>query len=38
MASLKEMTMEEIIRKVDSGEITSCEYTSFAEYVKAMET
>lgn len=38
MTSLKEMTMEEILQKVDSGEITSNEYHSFAEYVKAMET
>lgn len=38
MTNLKEMTSEEIIQKVESGEIDSCEYKSFTEYVIAMET
>ena len=35
--SLKDMTPKEIIDKVESGEIESCEYHSFTEYVKGME-
>ena len=35
--SLKDMSSDEIIQKVENGEIESCEYHSFTEYVKAME-
>ena len=31
------MNAEEIVEKVESGELPSCTYHSFAEYVKAME-
>ena len=31
------MSDEEIIRKVETGELPSCEYNSITEYVKAME-
>ena len=32
------MSAEEVIRKVETGELSSCKYNSFAEYVKAMES
>ncbi len=32
------MSPEEILRRVESGEIKSYEYNSFTEYVKEMET
>lgn len=35
---LRGMTPEEIVRRVESGEIDSGEYASFTEYVKAMES
>ena len=31
------MTAEEIIEKVESGKLSSCEYGSITEYIKAME-
>lgn len=37
MKSLKDMTQKEIVEKVRSGEIPSCEYKSFTEYVRGME-
>lgn len=37
MKSLKDMSPTEIVEKVRSGEIKSCEYKSFTEYVKGME-
>ena len=35
--SLKGMSPNEIIKKVESGKIDSYEYHSFTEYVKGME-
>lgn len=32
------LTTEQVIQKVESGEISSCMYASVAEYIKAMET
>ena len=32
------MSTKEIIDKVESGELPSCTYNSFAEFVRAMET
>lgn len=37
MTTLLNMSPEEIVKKVESGEINSCTYNSFAEYVRAME-
>ena len=37
MTNLADMSPEEIVKKVESGEIKSCSYSSFAEYVRAME-
>ena len=34
---LKDMSTDEIMAKVESGEIESCQYNSFTEYVKGME-
>ena len=38
MMNLADMSPEEIVTKVESGEIKSCNYGSFAEYVRAMES
>ena len=38
MKGIRNMTTDEIIKKVESGEIPSCEYNSFEEYVKGMES
>lgn len=35
---ISKLTPEEIVEKVESGSLPSCEYHSFAEYVKAMES
>ena len=38
MVKLSEMTPEEIIAEVESGEIKSESYNSFTEYVKGMKS
>ncbi len=38
MTDLKDMPVDELIRKVESGDIDSCTYSSFTEYVKGMES
>lgn len=36
MVNIANMSAEEIVKKVESGEIPSCTYRTFAEYMKAM--
>lgn len=37
-SDLSNLTDEEIVAKVENGEIQSCKYESFTEYVKGMES
>ena len=37
MNDTSSMSAEEVIQKVESGELSSCEYGSITEYIKAME-
>ena len=37
MNSKNDMSTDEVIAKIESGELSSCSFDSFTEYVKAME-
>lgn len=37
MADTSGLTAEEVVQKVNSGELQSCTYSSFSEFVMAME-